>query len=159
MATHPLSCMLEKMTGVQKVHGVTIGNKHMSGLGFADDTLLFIQACNVNVLNYMNLLDMYGDALDLHLDVSKSTLVDVSAQDFDSLLWPREWVPIGNIFRNLGYPLGVNVSNRDLINWALDKVKNKIEYWKAQEWPLHVHLRIVKAILIPYFAYYLPLPD
>ena len=32
-------------------------------------------------------------------------------------------------------------------------------YWKSDEWPLHVRLRIVRAIMIPYFLYFLPLLD
>ena len=54
-------------------------------------------------------MNLFSDASDLKLNIDKSTLIDVSAQDFDSLLWPGKRVYRGTVFRYLGYPIGVEV--------------------------------------------------
>ena len=137
------------MTEAQKVEGITVRNRHMTRLCCADDTLLFLNAYNINISNGMTLLTMYGDASDLHLNVSKSTLMIVSTLHNDSFIWRGKRIQIGCIFRYLGYPLGVHVSNKALIDWVMDRVCHKIDYWKAAEWHLHVRLQIVKDKLIP----------
>ena len=120
---------------------------------------MFLKACNLNIAKCMTLLSLYEDAADLVLNVSKSTLIDISSADFAALNWHGKRVEKGNIFCYLGYPLGVDVSNKQQIEWVMNRVRKKVDYWKADEWPLHVCLRIVQAILLPYFIYYLPLLD
>ena len=88
-------------------------------------------------------MGMFFDASDLKLNIDKSTLIDVSANDFDSLIWLGKRVNRGSVFRYLGYPIGVNVTNKQLLDWVLDKVRHKIQYWHSSEWPLHVRLRII----------------
>lgn len=159
VATHPLFCMLEQLSNSGKLHGLRIQNKNMLGLGFADDTLLFLKACNVNVANCLTSLHMYSDAAGLQLNIAKSTLINISAADFASINWHGKRLDTGHVFRYLGYPLGINVSNKQLITWVMERVRAKVDYWKCDEWPLHVRLRIVQAILIPYFLYFIPLLD
>ena len=53
----------------------------------------------------------------------------------------------------------MEVTNKKLLDWVLDKIRHKIQYWHLSEWPLHVRLRIIQAILIPYVLYFLPLLD
>lgn len=91
------------------------------------------------------------------MNIDKSTLIDLSAARFDSLIWQGKRLTTGHGFRRLGYPIGVNVSHKMLINWVIERVKGKILYWKSDEWPMHVRLRIIQSIIIPYFLYYLPL--
>ncbi|KAH7430447.1 hypothetical protein KP509_09G099500 [Ceratopteris richardii] len=67
-----------------------------------------------------------------------------------------EFPPIN---RHLGYPLGVNVSAKDKIEWILRKIKCKMDKWYAPQWPLHARIRIVQAFLQPYIMYYLLLLD
>lgn len=129
------------------------------GLGFADDTLLFLKANNLNLANCLKILDLFSTAAGLNLNVQKSALIDISAEDFEHLIWNGKRIPTGHVFRHLGYPIGVDVTNKQLIDWIMIKLKNKINYWKSDEWPLHVRLRIIQSILIPYVMYYLPLLD
>ena len=70
---------------------------------------------------------MFSDASDLKLNIDKSTLIDVSARDFHALLWPGKRINRGTIFRYLGYPLGVDVLNKQLLDWVIDKVRKKIQ--------------------------------
>ena len=110
----------------------------MASLSFVDDTLMFLKASNVNISARLTRLALYGDASDLTLNLTKSTLIDVSATNFDALQWPGKRVQKGSIFRYLGYPLGVQISNKDAIDWVLKKVTGKIFCWHSSEWPLHV---------------------
>ena len=57
-------------------------------------------------------MGLFSNASDLKLNIEKSTLIDVSAQDFDSLMWPGKRVHKGTVFRYLGYPIGVKVTNK-----------------------------------------------
>ena len=159
MATHPLFCMLEKLSSDGILHGLRLQHKHLSGLGFADDTLMFLNASNDNISTCLTLMGLYSDASELKLNIEKSTLIDVSSSAFDDLVWPGKRVYKGTVFRYLGYPLGVEVTNKQLIDWVMDKIRKKIQYWHSSEWPLHVCLRIIQAILIPYVLYFLPLLD
>ena len=56
-----------------------------------------------------------------------------------------------------GYPLGMNVTNAQLIEWMSSKLRDKFMYWKAQSWPFHVHLKVVQCIMEPMILYYLTL--
>ena len=159
VATHPLFCMLERLSLDGILHGLRVQNRHLAGLGFADDTLMFLKASNDNLATCITLLGLFSDASDLRLNIDKSTLIDVSASSFADLLWPGKRVHRGQVFRYLGYPLGVQVTNKQLIDWVLNKIRKKIQYWHASEWPLHVRIRITQAILVPYVLYYLPLLD
>ena len=62
----------------------------------------------------------------------------------------------GSIFGHLGYPLGMNVTNGQLIEWMSSKLRDKFMYWKSQSWPFHVRLKVVQCIMEPMILYYLP---
>ena len=65
----------------------------------------------------------------------------------------------GSIFRHLAYPLGMNVTNGQWIEWMSSKFRDKFMYWKSQSWPFHVRLKVVQFIMEPMdregFAFYL----
>ena len=80
VATHPLFCMLEKLSLDGVIHGLRLQNKSLSGLGFADDTLMFLKAANDNIATCLTLMGLLSaDALVLKLNIEKSTLIGVSA--------------------------------------------------------------------------------
>ncbi|KAH7424373.1 hypothetical protein KP509_11G004900, partial [Ceratopteris richardii] len=89
----------------------------------------------------------------------KSALVDISAHDFRGIQWEGTKIEKGSVFRHLGYPLGVNVSDKDTIEWVMHKVKCKTGLWHASQWPLHARVKIVQAFLQLYIMYYLLLLD
>ena len=49
VATHPLFCMLERLSSDGMLHGLRLQHKQLSGLGFADDTMMFLKASNDNI--------------------------------------------------------------------------------------------------------------
>ena len=128
VATHPLICMLEKLSLDRILHGVHLPQKSLTGLGFADDTLMFLKASNQNPATCLTLLGLYADASELKLNVDKSTLMDISSSDFSNLNWSGKRMEIGNVVRYLGYPIGVNVTSKQLLDWVINKINKKIRY-------------------------------
>ncbi|KAI5059751.1 hypothetical protein GOP47_0026070 [Adiantum capillus-veneris] len=48
---------------------------------------------------------------------------------------------------------------KSLREWVLERVLMKVASWHYEEWPLHVRLWIIRAILLPCILYYIPLLD
>ena len=140
--------MMEALSNADAIQGLQIKDRKLAGLGFADDALMFVKATSQNIASCLTLLTLFGDASDLVLNLSKSTLINVSAVAFHSLLWPGKRVDRGTLFRYLGYPLGVLTPTKQAIDWVFHKVKDKIAYWHSSKWPLHVCLQIIQAIMI-----------
>ena len=79
--------MLESLSDFGVFYGLQVRNRNVSGLGFTDDTLMFLKADSHNLSTCLTLLGMYGDAFDLTLNLSKPSLNDVSASGFAALNW------------------------------------------------------------------------
>lgn len=77
---------------------------------------MFLQATYAKKFVCLTLLALYRDASNLSLNLAKSTLIDVNASHFDSLIWPGKRVNKGSIFCYFGYPLGVLISSKDAIS-------------------------------------------
>ncbi|KAH7440824.1 hypothetical protein KP509_03G012500 [Ceratopteris richardii] len=122
-------------------------------------TLIFAKADKENVDNIIDTLVPFSEASGLYINRKKSALVDISAQDFQNIQWEGTKIEKGTVFRHLGYPLGINVSNKDKIEWVMRKVQRKVSMWYSSQWPLHARIRIVQAFLQPYVMYYLLLLD
>ena len=75
----------------------------------------------------------------------------------ECLGWRGLVITRGSIYQHLGYPLGIEVTNVQLIDWIGSKLRNKFMYWKSQLWPLHVRPKVVQCILIPMLLYFLHL--
>ena len=51
--------------------------------------MMFLKASNDNISKCLTMVSMYGDDADFHLDIQKSMLVNASAVDFNSIVWPE----------------------------------------------------------------------
>ncbi|KAH7331565.1 hypothetical protein KP509_20G040600 [Ceratopteris richardii] len=133
------------------------GNQHIAhiALGFADDTFIFAKAGQENIQNVVSCLKSFSTASALHINMRKSALIDIFAQHFHSCNWKGPKIKKGTVFRHLKYPLGVNVSTKDRIEWVLSRIRCKMDMWHAAQWPLHARIRIVQSFLQPYVMYYL----
>ena len=49
IATHPLFCMLESLSSSRIIQGLQLKEHRLAGLGFVDDTLMFLHASNQNI--------------------------------------------------------------------------------------------------------------
>ncbi|KAH7446664.1 hypothetical protein KP509_01G067500 [Ceratopteris richardii] len=141
------------------IHGVSLhGNKHIA-VGFADDTFIFAKACEENIQHILASLTPFSKASSLNINMGKSALINISARHFHFPSWRGRKIECGVIFRHLGYPLGINVLNKDQIQWILCRIKNKLNLWHASQWPLHIRIRRVQSFLQPYIMYYMLLLD
>lgn len=64
-----------------------LGRGPQVGLGFADDTNMFLKATNVNIATHLPVFDTYSMALGLSLDLQNFTMIDISAKYFGNLIW------------------------------------------------------------------------
>ena len=48
----------------------------------------------------------------------------------ECLGWQGSVITRGSIYRHLGYPLGIDVTNVPLIDWIGGKLRDKFMYWK-----------------------------
>ncbi|KAH7414950.1 hypothetical protein KP509_14G020400 [Ceratopteris richardii] len=155
--------LLEAKLKSNLIHGISMfGNSHVAvGFvdGFVDETFIFAKAEAENVQNILACLEPFSEAASLCINMGKSVLINISARHFESLPWYCPKVDSGTIFRHLGYPLGINVPIKDKIRWVLCKVRAKMKFWQASQWPLHIRIRIVQAFMQPYLMYYLLLLD
>ena len=100
---------------------------------------------------------MFSLASGLKINMHKSVLISCIEQNILELGWSGKIVNRGEIFRHLGYPIGVEVSHVKLADWVSRKIENKFIYWKSQSWPFHIRFKVVQSITIPMVSYYLPL--
>ena len=102
---------------------------------------------------------MYELVVGLHVNFSKSKLLPLTPYSWHQLLWPGQVVSPNEMVRDLGYPLGWNATGKEKVEWVLQKVRQKLSYWKIVTWPLHVRLRIVQFIFMVYMQYYIIMID
>ena len=98
-------------------------------------------------LNCLHELQLLMDTLDFE----KSTLLPLKGCDWHALLWI---ISPNTVVRHLG---GWNITSKHQMQWVLQKINLKIEYWKLSTWPLHVRRKIVQSIIMAYVQFYLPL--
>lgn len=110
VATHPMFTFLEYMASTGKIQGLQLSKEQLLALGFADDTILFLQASNLNIQKCMSYIALFSLAAGLNLNLHKSQLIDINAENFHHLVWAGKRIQQGQIFRHLDYPVGVNVS-------------------------------------------------
>ncbi|MCO5583839.1 hypothetical protein L7F22_037754 [Adiantum nelumboides] len=114
VATHPIFCFLKHQADNGSVLGLEMNQEQIVALGFANDTLAFLEASNANAGKCMSYLSLFSLAAGLDLNLGKSTLIDVTSENFHSLVWRGKRVCRGTIFRHLGYLVGVDVTNKQL---------------------------------------------
>lgn len=105
----------------------------------------------------MAALNMFSLAAGLKANFRKSKFLPLKVKDWHSLLWPGMLISSKEIVRHLGYPLAWHTSSTKQAEWVMQRIRQKIHYWKLSTWPLHVRLRIVQSVLIAYIQFFLPL--
>ncbi|KAH7428784.1 hypothetical protein KP509_09G017200 [Ceratopteris richardii] len=129
------------------IHGISLhGIQHIT-MGFADDTFIFAKASEENIQHILVSLTPFSEASALNINMGKSTLINISTHHFHFPSWQGRKIERGVLFRHLGYPLGMNVSTKDRIEWVLCRIKSKLNLWHVAQWPLHIRIRIVQSFL------------
>ena len=115
----------------------------------AYSSFMFLQAPRENLEKGILVWNQFALAFRLHINWRKSILISCAERDLECLGWQGSVVKKGSIFRHLGYPVGMNITNGQLIEWMSSKLGDKFMYWKSQSWPFHVCLKVVQCIIEP----------
>ena len=158
IVTHPLLVMLSNLAARGDIVGLHLpSGGQLVAQALADDSFMFLQASKENLERSMQVWDQFALASGLYINWRKSRLISCTESDLECLGWRGSVITRGSIYRHLGYPMDVDVSHVQLIDWIGSKLKDKFLYWKTQLWPFHVRLKVVQCILIPMLLYFLPL--
>ena len=158
IVTHPLLVMLSNLATNGDIVGLRLpSGGQLVAQALADDSFMFLQASKENLKKSMQVWDQFALASGLYINWRKSRLISCTESDLECLGWRGSMITRGSIYRHLGYPLGIDVTNVQLLDWIGSKLKDKFMYWKSQLWPFHVRLKVVQCILIPMLLYFLPL--
>ena len=70
----------------------------------------------------------------------KSMLIRCTESDLVDLGWCSQILDHGNVCRHVGYPIGVDISPSQILNWI------SFRYWKYQGWSFGTLLNVAQAI-------------
>ena len=90
--------------------------------------------------------DQFTLALGLHTNW-RSCLISFTESNFECLQRKESVSTWGSIYWHLGYPLGVDVVNVQLIYWIGNDLKGRFMYWKSQLWSFHIDFKVVQCIV------------
>ena len=158
IVTHSILVKLHNMTADGDLVGLILpSGRQCIAQALADDHFMFLGATCNNVTKATKVWELFSLASGLKINMHKSVLISCTEQNIMELGWSGKIVNRGEIFRHLGYPIGVEVSHVKLVDWVSRKIENKFIYWRSQSWPFHIRVKVVQSIMIPMVSYYLPL--
>ena len=88
-----------------------------------DDSFVFLQASKENLERSTQVWDKFVLASGLDINWRKSHLISCTESDLECLGWQGSMITWGSIYQHLGYPLGANVANVQMIDWIGTKLK------------------------------------
>lgn len=158
LVTHPMLTLLTQLARDGEVVGLTLpSGQQLVGQALADDSFMFLKANKANIDRAMAAWSLFAKASGLHINTQKSALLSCTEIDLHGLGWQGLVVPRGTIVRYLGYPIGVEVTNKQLLDWISGRIGDKFVYWKSQAWPFHTRLKVAQVIMLAMISYFLPL--
>ncbi|MCO5562139.1 hypothetical protein L7F22_015765 [Adiantum nelumboides] len=117
LATHPMLTLLTQLARDREIVGLTLpSGQQLVGQAFSDDSFMFLNANNANIGRAMEAWSLFALASGLHINTQKSALLNCTEIDLQGLGWQGLVVPRGTIVRHLGYPIGVDVTNKQLLD-------------------------------------------
>ncbi|MCO5603299.1 hypothetical protein L7F22_057448 [Adiantum nelumboides] len=158
LVTHPMLTLLTQLAQNGEVVGLTLpSGQQLVGQALADDPFIFLKASKVNIGRAMAARSLFAKAFGLHINPHKSALLSCTESNLLAFGWQGCVVPRGTIVRHLAYPIGVDVSNKQLLEWISGHIGDKFMYWKSQAWPFHIRLKVAQIIMLAMLSYFLPL--
>ena len=130
IGTHPLLVMLSRLETNVDIVGLHLpSGRQLVAQAFSDDSFMFLQASRENLEKGMLVWNRFALASGLHINWKKSSLISCTKRDLQCLGCQGSVVKKGSILQHLGYPLGMNVTNGQLIEWMPSKLRDKFMYW------------------------------
>ena len=161
MVAEVLNRLLLKAVEREFIEGLQIGSKlvNTSHLQFADDTILFYPARYENIVNYRRILDCFSVMFGLQINYDKSALVPIHCEEALVTEMNRvlNCMVVSLPIKYLGIPLGANPSRTDTWKPVVDKIKRRLNGWKANVLSKAGRIVLIKSVLNNLPMYYLSL--
>lgn len=156
-----LNILLSRALHMGLIKGVKVGSNGVliSHLQFADDSILFCEAEENEVVNLKRILRCFEILSGLKINYHKSMVCGVGVPNdylanFSSLLnCTVQNFPI----KYLGLPLGANPRRKETWQPVLEKVRSRLARWKRKLLSFVGRLTLIKAVVSSLPVYYLSL--
>ncbi|XP_071695506.1 uncharacterized protein [Rutidosis leptorrhynchoides] len=131
--------------------GISLGRNNViiSHLQYADDALFFGEWSIENASNLIRILNCFGDASGLHINMAKSKFYGVHVMNAETqTLATLLACTSGSFpFRYLGMPVGDRISSLNVWGEVVKNFTSKLNNWKANLLSVGGRLTLIKAIL------------
>lgn len=118
---------------------------------FADDTLLFLDGTRDNMDTALTVINRFGAASGAKLNLHKSVGIWLSQQD-RTWQWGEEagmkWLLPGEVTRYLGYPFGLNISQKDKDGKMLGQLRKHLSKWANKPLSLAGRIMIANQVVL-----------
>jgi hypothetical protein len=122
---------------------------------YADDAAVFLNPVRAEMEHVHAILQRFGNASGLHVNLAKSTIYGIRCQDLDlaSISSPLG-APVGSFLcRYLGLPLSFRRLRRVDFQPLLDKLGSRLARWKLRLFSHAGRLALLKAVLSALLTY------
>ena len=93
-----------------------------------DDSFSFLNRVPNNIDKAMEAWNVFALASELHIKMRKLMLIKCTQSDLVDLGWCGQILDEGNVCRHLGYPIGVDISPSQGLNWISGTILDKFMY-------------------------------
>ncbi|KAJ9536053.1 hypothetical protein OSB04_un000779 [Centaurea solstitialis] len=135
--------------GIIEGLGVGVEDVKVSHLQYADDVIFFGKWSKVNLKNLIKVLECFRLLSGLKINLRKSKLYGVGIREEIVLDWARELGCEGGRFPFVYWGLPVGAVLSKISNWSpvIEKVKKKLNSWRAKSISFGGRLTLVKSVL------------
>ena len=118
---------------------------------FADDTLLFLDGQRDNLDRALDVITRFGAASGAKLNLHKSVGIWVAHTE-RTWQWGEEaglkWLPPGEVTRYLGYPFGLNISQREKDTKMLNQIRKHLARWSDKKLSLAGRIMVANQVIL-----------
>ncbi|KAL3692033.1 hypothetical protein R1sor_005684 [Riccia sorocarpa] len=158
LSTQPLMAMLRDAQVQGEIQGLEVGNnRQILEALVADDTGLILQATERNWRAATAVVQRFEDISGAKLNEAKSLVIPIGF--WEPPAWLRsagcKIVTEGEIFTYLGCPIGVKLSEEQLLQFLLDKLTKRLQHWTTRILSWESRLVLARHILLALLVYVL----
>ena len=154
----PLSALVKKMEDLGSLKGFSfpISGLMVSHLNFADDTIFFLDTDPLYVYNLVRMMRCFAIISGLQVNFHKSQVIGAHIDHSVVVLTAAKIFNLYSSlpFNYLGFPLGASPRRISTWNPLIQKIKNKLAFWKGRVLSQAGRLTLIKSTLTSLPLYY-----